>query len=170
MDGLRLQREINTYKDEALTAILPGVTLSELWQMLDYADNALSLIAVCVLVVGLLGMMISLYALLNERRREIAILRALGTSARQVVVLLMLESTLLSVLGALLGVGVVFAALFLLQTPIEMNFGLYLPIVPLSQKMYLYLAAVVVAGALIGFVPGVKAYRNSLIDGLSTTK
>jgi putative ABC transport system permease protein len=170
MDGLRLQREINTYKDEALTAILPGVTLSELWQMLDYADNALSLIAVCVLIVGLLGMMISLYALLNERRREIAILRALGTSARQVVVLLMLESTLLSALGALLGVGVVFGALFVLQTPIEMHFGLYLPIVPLSRTMYLYLAAVVVAGALIGFVPGVKAYRNSLIDGLSTTK
>ena len=82
----------------------------------------------------------------------------------------MLESTLLSVLGALLGVGVVFGALYLLQTPIEMQFGLYLPIVPLSRTMYLYLAAVVVAGALIGFVPGVKAYRNSLIDGLSTTK
>ena len=149
MDGLRLQREINTYKDEALTAILPGVTLSELWQMLDYADNALSLIAVCVLVVGLLGMMISLYALLNERRREIAIQgagyqRAAGGGIADAGVYAAECS------WGLLGVGVVFAALFLLQTPIEMQFGLYLPIVPLSQKMYLYLACVVVAGALIG--------------------
>jgi len=62
---LYLEREINTYKPEALTSIIPAYTLRELWSILDYADTALSIVSAAVLIVGLLAMLASLYTVLK---------------------------------------------------------------------------------------------------------
>jgi putative ABC transport system permease protein len=167
IDTLLLQREINTYKPESLTAIVPGLALADLWNTFDYADKALSLVSAFVLFVGLLGMLVSLYTLLNERRREIAVLRAIGLGAKQVFALLVLESCLLSACGVVLGTALIYAVLALLQGTIERHFGLYLPIEPLSTRAYTYMVLVVCCGTLIGVVPALKAYQNSLVDGLN---
>ena len=167
IDTLRLQREINTFTDEPLMSIIPGVALAELWRTIGYAEDALAVVSVFVLIVGLLGMLVSLYTSLNERRREMAILRAIGAGPRKIVLLLVAETVLLSAAGAALGVGMVYGLSAAFQPLVERHFGLYLPIQPLSVGSFVYLAAVVVAGLLIGFVPAVKAYRNALADGLS---
>jgi putative ABC transport system permease protein len=164
---LYLQREINTYKPEPLTAIIPAYTLQELWSLLDYADTALSLVSGAVLVVGLLAMLIALYTALNERRREIAILRAVGVHARQIFTLFLIESTLIAAVGTALGIVAVYALLFALRTTIENHFGLPIAIVGLSARVEWYAVATVVAGALLGTIPAFRAYRNSLIDGLN---
>jgi len=167
IDTLRLQREINTFEDEPLMAIIPGVALSELWNTIGYAEEALTVVTFFVLVVGLLGMLVSLYTSLNERRREMAILRALGAGPRKVIFLLVLESLLLTLAGTVLGITVVYAGAFLTQPMLERRFGLFIPITPPTVTGYAYLCTVIVAGLLIGFVPAVKAYRNALADGLS---
>ena len=164
---LYLQREINTYKPEALTSIIPAYTLQELWSLLDYADTALSLVSGAVLVVGLLAMLIALYTALNGRRREIAILRAVGLHARQIFTLFLLESTLIAAVGTALGIGAVYGLLFLLRSTIENHFGLPIALVGLSTRVELYAVATVVAGALLGVIPAFRAYRNSLVDGLN---
>ena len=109
---LFLQREINTYKPEPLTAIIPALTLEDLWSVLSAADVALTLVSAAVLVVGLLVMLTALYTALNERRREIAILRTLGLHARQIFTLIILESTLISAVGAIIGVAAAYVILF----------------------------------------------------------
>lgn len=167
IDALQLQREVNTYEEEPLTAILPGVALAEMWRSVGYAEDALRIVSVFVVLVGLSGMIVSLYTSLNERRREMAILRAVGARRGRIVTLLVLESGLLAVLGCLLGVGLVYALLVAVQGFVESNFGLYLPIRPLGTIELGYLAAVVVAGFLLGLIPAAKAYRNTLVDGLS---
>jgi putative ABC transport system permease protein len=50
---------------------------------------------------------------------------------------------------------------------VEQRFGLFVPIRPLGATEWTYVAVVVVAGFLIGFIPAIKAYRTSLVDGLS---
>jgi len=167
IDALQLQREVNTYEEEPLTAILPGVALAEMWRSVGYAEDALRIVSVFVVLVGLSGMIVSLYTSLNERRREMAILRAVGARRGRIVTLLVLEAGLLAVLGCLLGVGLVYALLVAVQGFVESNFGLYLPIRPLGTIELGYLAAVVVAGFLLGLIPAAKAYRNTLVDGLS---
>jgi putative ABC transport system permease protein len=167
VDTLRLQREVDTFAGEPLMAIIPGVALNELWRTVGYAEDALSVVTYFVLVVGLLGMLVSIYTSLGERRREMAILRALGAGPRQVVLLLVLESGLLSLAGALLGVVLVYALSLVAQPIVERQFGLFIPIEPLTPVSYLYVAAVLCFGLLIGFVPAAKAYRNALSDGLS---
>ena len=167
IDTLRLQREINTFEDEPLMSIIPGVALAELWNTIGYAEEALTVVTFFVLVVGLMGMLVSLYTSLNERRREMAILRALGAGPRRVIFLLVLESFILSLAGTVLGVAVVYSGAFLTQPIIERRFGLFIPVTAPTETGYIYLCTVIVAGLLIGFVPAVKAYRNALADGLS---
>jgi putative ABC transport system permease protein len=167
IDTLRLQREVNTFEHEPLMAIIPGVALSELWHTIGYAEDALRVVSIFVIIVGLLGMLVSLYTSLNERRREMAVLRAVGAGPSKIVLLLVLESGLLSLTGALVGVLLVYALSFVAQPIIERHFGLFMPIQALTPTGYLYLLAVAVAGLLIGFVPALKAYRNSLADGLT---
>jgi putative ABC transport system permease protein len=167
IDTLKLQRELSNFQGEPLQAIIPGVALSELWQTIGYAEDALVVVSVLVTVVGLLGMVVSLYTSLNERRREMSVLRAIGAGPLQIVLLLVLESALLACAGASLGVALVYSTLFAARPVIGNHFGLYLSIQSPTEAGYAYLGSVIVLGTLIGFLPAIKAYRNSLADGLS---
>lgn len=164
---LRLQRDVNTHEAEPLMAVIPAVALGEMWRGIGYAEDGLRIVSGFVIGVGLLGMLVSLYTSLNERRREMAILRAVGAGPRKVGGLLVFESGLLAVLGSIFGVALVYALVVALQGPIEQRFGLFLPIRALGTVEYMYLASVAVAGFVIGVIPAVKAYRNTLADGLS---
>jgi putative ABC transport system permease protein len=166
---LRLQREINDYKEEPLTAIIPALALEDLWGVLNYADVALSLVSAAVLVVGLLAMLTAIYTALNERRHEIAIFRSIGLHRGQIFGLFVLESTFVSAAGVLSGVSALYLLLFLLHSKIEERFGIPLAVVGLSARAELYIVIIVLAGAFLGLLPGIRAYRNALIDGLTSS-
>jgi putative ABC transport system permease protein len=167
LDSLRLQRTLNEYEEEPIMAILPGVALSELWEGISYAEDGLRVVSGFVVVVGLLGMLVSIYNSLNERRREMAILRSLGAGPRHILALLVMESFALTAGGALAGVLLAYGLLAVSQPLIERHFGLYLPINAPSLGEGVYLAAVLVLGLVLGFVPAWRAYRNTLHDGLT---
>ena len=166
-DVLQLQRDINDFEDEPMMAVLPGVALNEMWQGLGYAETGLRLVAIFVVLVGLLGMLVSLYTSLNERRREMAILRAVGAGPNRILALLVLESVCLAGAGALAGLGLVYGLLAAGQSIVEAQVGLFIPIRPPGPIELLLLGAVVTAGFLMGFVPAFKAYRTALHDGLA---
>lgn len=166
-EALMLQREMNTDFVEPLTAIIPGVALGELWQNIGSAEVGLRVIAMFAVLISITGMLVALYSSLEARRREMAILRAIGAGPRTILALLVLESTLLAFLGCLIGVALVYGGLALAQSPIEQRFGIHLALRALGDTEYTYLAMVMISGMLIGFVPAWKAYRTSLVDGLS---
>ena len=166
-DVLQLQRQINDFENEPMMAVIPGVALNEMWQGLGYAETGLRLVTIFVVLVGLLGMLVSLYTSLNERRREMAILRAVGAGPNRIVSLLVLESVCLSAAGAIGGLALVYVLLSAGQSFVEAQVGLYVPIRPPGSIEFLYLAAVVTAGFVMGFVPALKAYRTALHDGLA---
>lgn len=166
-EALMLQREMNTDLVEPLTAIIPGVALGELWQNIGNAEVGLRVIAMFAVLISITGMLVALYSSLEARRREMAILRAIGAGPRTILALLVLESTMLAFLGCVIGVAIVYAGLALGQSPIEQRFGIHLALRALGETEYGYLAMVMIAGMLIGFVPAWKAYRTSLVDGLS---
>jgi putative ABC transport system permease protein len=57
--------------------------------------------------------------------------------------------------------------LWLVRAPVEAHFGIPLAMVGISSRVFIYSCVVVVAGALLGCVPAIRAYRNGLIDGLN---
>ncbi|NIY84063.1 ABC transporter permease [Vibrio hepatarius] len=162
-----LQRQINTYTKEPLSAILPGVALHELWGMMSVAEQALMAVSAFVVIAGLLGMLSSLLTSLQERRREMAILRAMGARPRHVFSLLILEASSLTFIGILLGTFSLYLLLFVAAPFIQQTYGINLSVITLSNYELSLLALVQLAGTVIGFIPALRAYKQSLSDGMT---
>ena len=163
----RFQRYVNEYDEEPLTAILPGVALSNLWSLVGVAERALSVVSSMVVVTALLGLVTTLLASLEERRREMAILRANGASPRAISVLLTAESGVIALAGAVLGLVFLYVLLFALQPLLDSRFGLYLKVDAPGVRECVILALIVFAGIVAGLIPAWRAYRRSLADGMS---
>ncbi|MCV6611224.1 MAG: ABC transporter permease [Amphritea sp.] len=163
----QLQRSISNYRAEPLQAVLPGVALQELWSMVGIAENALLIISAFVVVSGLFGMLTVLLTGMNERRRELAILRAVGARPWQILVLLVMETALLTLAGLLVGTAVLYLGLLALLPWLEQAYGLQVALSLPAQRELLLLIAVFIAGVVAGLIPGYRAYRYSLADGMT---
>ena len=162
-----LQRAINEYDEEPLLAILPGVALQELWDIVGVAETALIGVSAMVVATALLGMAEMIFSGLNERRREMAILRAVGAGPSTILLMLMLEAVLMAAIGAVLGTAFLYTGLWVARPYIDAAFGLYLPIdAPTVEEGY-FLLAIVVAGAAVSLAPAFRAYAMSLADGMT---
>ncbi|MBM2853605.1 MAG: peptide transporter permease [Steroidobacteraceae bacterium] len=164
---LQMQRALNEYRAEPLTAVIPGVALQQLWQIVNVADRALFLVATFVVLAGLIGMLTAILTSLRERRREMAILRSVGARPMHVFTLLMLEASLLALAGVVLGITAAHAALASTAQLLASRFGLFMEMGGPGVYDLLLAGAVVSAAVLAGLVPAWLAYRNSLADGLT---
>ncbi len=161
-----LQRWINEYREEPLLAILPGVALQELWEIVGVAESALIGVSVMVVITALLGMTTMIFAGLSERRREMAILRAVGARPMTIVSLLFIEATLMTSAAVLIGAGMLYAGIWVARPYIDDAFGLYLRIGAPTGREWTVLALVTVTGAAVSLAPALRAYRMSLTDGM----
>lgn len=162
-----LQRQINEYRKEPLSAIMPGVALQELWGMMSVAEQALMAVSVFVVIAGLLGMLSSLLTSLQERRREMSILRAMGARPKHVFSLLVSEASVLTLLGIIVGLTGLYALLSVAAPLIESQYGIQIQLEGITAYEWQLLAYVQCAGILIGFIPAIRAYRQSLSDGMT---
>jgi putative ABC transport system permease protein len=163
----QVQRVINEYPQEPLLAILPGVALQELWDLMGVAEKALLVISAFVVLVGLIGMLTVMLTSLNERRREMAILRSVGARPAHIFGLIIGEACSLTMLGVLLGAALFYALLLLAQPLMEARFGLFVGISWFSRHELVLLGMVLAAGLLAGAIPAFRSYRYSLSDGMT---
>lgn len=162
-----VQRYVAEFPGEPLLAVLPGVALDELWDAVGIGERALMGMSAIVALVSLAGLVAVVLAGLNERRRELAVLRAVGAGPRHVLGLLVIEGALVTSLGAVLGL-VASALLVAAAGPwVQARFGILLQSALPGATQWLLLVAVLLAGMLASLVPAVRAYRLSLADGLS---
>jgi len=162
-----LQRAINEYRAEPLSAILPGAALQELWGLVGTAETALAFVSAMVVATALIGMVTMILTTLNERRREMAILRSVGATPATILGLLMAEAGCLTLAGVLLGVVLLYAALLLLRPYVDASYGLALGLEPPRLAEVQVLAAIVAMGLLAGLLPALRAYRLSVADGMT---
>jgi putative ABC transport system permease protein len=167
IETLRLQREINNYAEEPLLAIIPGATLSDLWRGLSQIETVLKIISMMVLVVGLFSMLSTILAGLNERRREMSILRSIGAGPLQITALMVFESAFLTLVGIVLGLLLELSAFFILSGWLESQFGFYVVGSAVTSVEMIYMGSILVFGIIIGLVPAYRATRLALKDGLS---
>jgi putative ABC transport system permease protein len=165
--ALSIQRLVSEYPSEPLTAILPGVALLEVWETVAAAERTLLIVSVLVVVVGLAGMLVALLTGLNERRREMAVLRSVGARPSHVFGLIMGEAVFLTLLGIALGVAALYIALLAGQPWLESRLGLFFGLGWPSLHEFGIIALVGAAGALVGLVPAYRIYRFSLADGMT---
>lgn len=166
-DIFNIQRAINDFKREPLLAILPGVALLELWKVVGIVEQVMLIIAALVVATSLLGMLAIILTSLNERRREIAVLRSVGASPRTIFSLLLLESGLLISLGIILGLGFLYLTASAVNPLLKSSFGLTIELMLPSLFQWVLLAIILLGGLIIALIPARKAYKKTLQDGLT---
>ena len=163
----QLQRWINEYPEEAMTAILPGAALQELWRVVGVIENLLLGISVVVIFTTLVGMAAIMFSSLSERRREMSIWRAMGASPFTVIGLLMLEAIFISILSITFSVVLLFCVLNLLQPWIDYNYGILVNIEMLAIKDMYVFAVFIIASITVSLLPAIRAYWFSINDGMT---
>ena len=167
ISAFRYQRKVNKYRQEAMTAILPGVALQELWQLVGTAEKALLVVSVMVVLAGLMGMLTTILTSLNERRREMAILRSVGARPVHIFTLMITESVVYAIAGTLLGFLILYGLLFAVQPVVQQMLGLHLAISAPGTFEGSLAGMIVVCAVILGVIPAWRAYKNSLADGLT---
>ena len=163
----QLQRWINEYPEEALSSILPGVALQELWRIVGIVENLLLGISIVVIFTTLIGMTAIVFSGLNERRREMAIWRAMGAPPSIIIGLLMIEAFIIALLSAIVSAILLFALLYLLQPWIDNNYGILVNIEMLSLEDIFIFMYFILAAMLVSLVPAIRAYWFSINDGMT---
>ena len=164
---LQIRRNINQFKPEPLLAIMPTVTLKELWEMLAIIEKILLLFSFVVVIISLLGMLTTLLANLNQRRRELAILRSVGARPWQLFSLISIESLLTTFLGCLVGCTLFHALMGTTAGYLQSQAGVSINISMLSDYELTLIGVIMAAGFIIGLIPATRAYFYSLSDGMS---
>jgi len=167
LKAFSFQRHVNEYRAEPLMAVIPGAALQELWQLIAIAENALIAVSIMVIVTGLTGMLTVIISSLNERRREIAIFRALGAKRNTLLGLLMVESGFYGLFGIVVGYTLHLIVLWFANGYVQTRYGIELTLGWPNQTMMYILSGFLVVAICMGLLPGYRAYRQSLSDGLS---
>jgi len=165
--ALSMQRLVNEYSGEPLTAILPGATLLEVWEIVGAAEKTLFAVSALVVVVGLAGMLVALLTSLSERRREMAVLRSVGARPLHIFALILGEAAFLTLFGIALGTAALYLGLLAGRPWLESVLGLFIVVGWPSAYEFALMILVAAAGALIGLIPAYRIYRYSLADGMT---
>lgn len=165
--SLAIQRTVSDYAPEPLTAVLPGAALLQLWSITSTAENALKITGWAVAVAGLLGMVVMLTATLEARRREFAILRSVGATPSEILVLIVLEAFCLSLAGIIL--GTILSAILVagIGPTLAERFGIAISLRAPSLQEIRLVGIILVFGLVASLIPAMRVYRMTLADGLA---
>ena len=161
-----LQRHVNELEDEPMTAVIPGVALQQLWGLIRVAEYALFGVSAMVVLASVLGLLSTLLVSLNERRREMSVLRSVGARPGHIFALLLSEAAMLAFLGALSGLLLLQLGILGIRRYALSEFGIQLSVGLRAFDLFV-LAGILVIAVLVSIIPAWRAYRNSLADGLT---
>ena len=142
------------------------ITLLELWEIDGLVEHTLRVISMFVVIAGLSWLLIILMPSINERRREMAILRAPGARPGHIFALVLGEAIAFTLSGLGLGILLVCSIFMLGQGWIASRFGLFIELNLLTPNL-VYGVLFALTGCLIGLIPSIRMYRYSLIDGMT---
>jgi putative ABC transport system permease protein len=146
-----------------------GATMADLFSKISWFDKVLALVSYLVALVATGSILASIYNSMNERRREIAILRALGARRRIIFSVILLEAAAISALGMIVAFVFYLAIMIGVAAVIRNETGIVLDPYKFNRVMLWAPAALITLGALAGVVPAWKAYRTDVAEHLSPT-
>jgi putative ABC transport system permease protein len=165
--GFMLDQTINKQGKVATLAWPIGRVMAELFDKIGWVNRILALVAYLVVVVAAGSILASIYNTMNERRREFAILRALGARRATVFSTIVLEAATISALGSLCGYAVYAAILSGVAIIIKTQTGVVLDVLQFHPVLILTPLIMVLLGALAGVVPALKAYSTDVATNLA---
>ncbi|MFD3321144.1 ABC transporter permease [Alteromonas macleodii] len=165
--ALQLQYQINQSKKEPLMAILPGMALAELWQIMGNVESLLLGLSGLIVICALIGLATMLLATMRERYQEIAVLRTIGAGPFTLLLLIQIEAMLLTIVSAALSFGLVAGLMSALKPWLSSTYGLFLSSPLFGQSSVIIILLILGCTYLISLFPAVAAYRRGLHAGLN---
>ena len=163
----QFQRDVINYKEEAISSVMPGITLSRLWMLTGNVDKAFKIITFFIIIIALLGMIAMTIAGLSSRRREMAILRSVGASPVNIVSLLLVESIIISIISCILGYILMVVIFSLGKDYLQNNYGIFIDSFSIKNYDLQIVITIVFAALIATIVPAIQIYKNTVRDGLS---
>jgi putative ABC transport system permease protein len=165
--GMRLDTLYNK-EGKRLTFAWPiGQVTAELFNKIGWFDRLLELVSYLVALVATGSILASIYNSMNERRREIAILRALGARRRTIFGAILLEAAAISALGMVISFGIYVIIMTGAAAVIRTQTGVVLEPLQFNPVMFWAPLGLILLGALAGIVPAIKAYRTDVAENLA---
>ncbi len=162
----QVQRDLNQFGGEPLSAILPGVALSELWRIMGQFENALLGITVFVVITSLIGLAAVLLTLQVQRHQEVTILRATGASPLLIGMLHIIECLMLSLVACVLALTIGAVSIQSLAPWLLDAYGIKISLRPLSATEWVIVSSVPAAAVLVSLIPATRAWLDSRNKGL----
>jgi putative ABC transport system permease protein len=167
--GFQLEQTINKQGKVATLAWPIGRVMAELFDKLGWMNRVLALVAYLVIAVAAASILASVYNTINERRREFAILRALGARRATVFSVIVIEAALIAFIGSTGGYVVYAAILAVTKIIVKAQTGVELNIWRIDPILWLTPLLMIAVGALAGLIPAFKAYRTDVAEHLTPT-
>ncbi len=161
MATFRFQREINNYNNDPLLAILPGIALSELWQMMSIVEGTLLLVTILVFIAACLGVSAMLLSSIRERKQEIHLLRVIGAPPYLLFLLIELEALIITLLGILFATTLLALALYFSQQELVSKFGLSIPVNPFTHNSLMLILMLIVTSLIVAALPSFSSYTQA---------
>ena len=163
----QFQRDLLNYKEEAISSVMPGITLSRLWALTGNVDKAFKIITFFIIIIALLGMIAMTIAGLNGRRREMAILRSVGASPTNIVSLLLVESIIISLISCAIGYILMIVIFSIGKDYLQNNYGIFINSFSIKNYDLQMIISIICAALIATIVPAIQIYKNTLRDGLN---
>ncbi|MCP3773015.1 ABC transporter permease [Paenibacillus sp. MZ04-78.2] len=165
VDLMKMYQEINQGKEAQ--AVFPGQVIAKIFDMMGSGEQILKYISYVVLGMAGLTVVLALYGSTVERRRTVAILRAIGAGRSAVVTIVLLESVLVVVFGCALGTALGGGLTWLLSDYIGSQISVTVA-VAYSWDVAAVIGGVALLGMFAGILPAISAYRTETARYLHT--
>ncbi|MBK7252484.1 MAG: ABC transporter permease [Ignavibacteria bacterium] len=165
-----LRRQINENKYEGINAqaVLPLFEIKQLFDIIGNINSVILVIAYLVIFTAAVSILVSIYNSMNERMREIAIMRSLGAGRFLIMKIIIFEGMFLSAAGAILGSISGHIAVFFLQEKISGLSGIKISGFVFSMFEVYLITGTVILGIIVSIIPAVKAYRTDVSKNLNS--
>jgi putative ABC transport system permease protein len=167
MAGLQMDMMYNKQGNRLTFAYPVGAIIAELFGKIGWFDQVLTLVAYLVALVAAGSVLASIYNSMNARRRDLAILRALGARRRMIFGAVLAEAACIGALGAAVGFAIYFGLFIGVAKVIRAQTGVVLDIGAMHPVLWISPLAMIGLCALGGVVPALKAYRTPVAETLA---
>lgn len=155
--------------DQTITVAQPNEQITSLFSIVSNIDEILIAMAGAVMISSGIAIMLALYNSMEQRKRQIAILRVLGCNRVRIFGLVMTESAIIGIAGGFAGFAIAFLGTNIVASVLKERLGLVVEPTFDPRIVYVVLVASLALSALAGLIPAAAAYQTPVAKNLKPT-
>ena len=160
-------KNIREYPKEAISAVIPGIALSELWSIVGLVDKGFQLLSWIIIAISLIAMVTLIIASLDNRKQEMTIYRANGASPKFLAMMVLCESLVIGLTAIVGAIVLVTIVTYFATAQLNLALGISPTFKWISMGEITVFSFILLAGALSSLIPAVMVFRKNLHQTLS---